>query len=110
MLKLEGENEDTSAAIISIELNENIPDIKAHFPAQMLIPAYMQLSWVENSFSMINIKKYICEFKNVKFKKKIEPWGKIEIRLDLSRSKGAQKFEISRNNEVLTSGVFLANE
>ena len=110
MLKLTFCDEKEGQASFDLNLDRDIPDIESHFPGLKLIPAYMQLSWLESSLALIDPKKAISEFKAVKFIKKIHPEGFLNIDFDFSNSPNSYKFKISRDNELLTSGSFLTND
>ncbi len=90
-----------------LDLNPNLPDVQAHFPNQMLIPAYMQISWIEKSYALINKESIISEFKNIKFLKKIEPTGACEINITI-KANALNKFTITKEGILVTSGNFIA--
>lgn len=91
-----------------IPLSLELPDIKAHFPAHILVPAYMQLTWIDAAVKSISPELKIIEFKSVKFIKEISPTWKVDLLISLKKP-SAYKFAISYSEDTLTSGEFITN-
>ncbi len=92
-----------------IPLSLELPDIKAHFPTHILVPAYMQLGFIDDAIKAISPNLKIEEFKSVKFIKEICPTWKIKLEISLIKPK-EYKFIISHLETKLSSGDFITCE
>lgn len=92
-----------------IPLSLELPDIKAHFPTHILIPAYMQLSWIDEAIEAIAPNQTVIEFKSVKFIKEIDPTWRIKLDISLIKPK-EYKFILSHLETKLSLGNFITSE
>jgi hypothetical protein len=92
-----------------IPLSLELPNIKAHFPAHILVPAYMQLAWIDEAVKSISPVLKVIEFKSVKFIKEISPTWKVDLLISLKKP-SEYKFAISHSEDKLSSGEFITNE
>lgn len=109
MIHLLSKELETNTYIFELTLSPGLPNITAHFPTHMLVPAYMQLGWVENAVELINSNLKILEYQTVKFIKEISPEGLITLSLSLHKPT-IYKFSFRREKVLLSSGTFITNE
>jgi len=92
-----------------IPLSLDLPDIKAHFPSHILVPAYMQLGFIDDAIKAISPNIKIVEFRSVKFIKEISPTWKVDLLISLKKP-SEYKFAISHSEDKLSSGEFITSE
>lgn len=109
MIQLLSKELETHTYIFELTLSLKLPNITAHFPSHMLVPAYMQLGWVEDGLALVHSNLKILEYQNVKFIKEIAPEGIISLSLTLYKP-AIYKFSFRQEEVLLSSGTFITNE
>jgi len=96
---------DPERKTLSFKIDNNFPDIENHFPEHPLVPAFVQLIWVDHLLSQLQANDNSQNedlhkgFHSVKFKSPVIPPSKIEIEL-----KDNSVFEIRSAGKLSTTG------
>jgi len=96
---------DPEKKTLSFKIDNNFPDIEDHFPDHPLVPAFVQLIWVDHLLLQLQASNSSLKadphkgFHSVKFKSPVVPPSKIEIEL-----KDNSFFEIRSEGKLSTTG------